>query len=135
MTRSTDRRSLLAGAGGAILMAATATRPALAGGIRGTVEFEGGAAIPEGRLVVTLEDRNPTKDAQAGKAAQARVDMDSDGAATALEFDLPATGASAPQKGEIVVRLERADGWLLARGSSPLKQGEPVRITLFTAMY
>jgi hypothetical protein len=34
-----------------------------------------------------------------------------------------------------VVRLERADGWLLARGSARIEAGAPVEVTLNTVMY
>ena len=42
--------------------------------------------------------------------------------------------AGAPTQ-QIVARLEREDGWLLARGSAQIEPGAPVEITLFTVMY
>ncbi len=34
-----------------------------------------------------------------------------------------------------MARLERADGWLLARGSAPLNAGSPVPVTLYAVTY
>jgi hypothetical protein len=34
-----------------------------------------------------------------------------------------------------VARLERADGWLVARGSAELEAGSPVSVTLNAVMY
>lgn len=132
MTRTTDRRVLLASAGGAAFLAATTGLSSASGGLQGTVEFEGGAKIPEGRLVVSLD----IPDLATGtRAAQPRLDMTSDGAAKVLGFTLPARSDAIGQGGEIVATLERADGWLLARGSASVAAKEPLRITLYKVMY
>jgi hypothetical protein len=36
---------------------------------------------------------------------------------------------------QIVARLERADGWLVARGSARFEAGSPVYVTLSAVMY
>jgi hypothetical protein len=46
----------------------------------------------------------------------------------------PASSTSSPTL-RIVARLERADGWLLARGSAQLEAGAPVHVTLNVVMY
>ena len=45
----------------------------------------------------------------------------------AAPADAPAT--------QVVARLEREDGFLLARGSAALEPGAPTTITLYTVMY
>ena len=101
-------------------------------GIRGTITFEGGGRIPEGRLAIALDD--PATRESGKQATQAQIA--STGNAKELRFSLDLSdGTSLPPSTQIVVRLERADGWLLARGSTSLITGKPVEITLFTAMY
>jgi hypothetical protein len=103
--------------------------PAIAqdGAVCGTVTYEGGAAIPEGRLRITLE---ATAGADRGKRPAATAE--SDGSTREIPFTITAPSGAG---GTLVARLERADGWLLARGAAPLEDGAPVTITLNTVMY
>ncbi|MDQ1899509.1 hypothetical protein RAH32_03490 [Paracoccus sp. WLY502] len=96
--------------------------------IKITIDFEGGKAIPEGQLVVHLDD--PAGRHPARKAAE------SDGKATKMSLSLPmpaALNSTSPQ--QVVAELQRADGWLLARGSAQLESDAPVAITLYSVMY
>lgn len=121
MVRMTDRRALLLAAGGGLAAAASAGF-AVGGEIRGVVEYEGGGPIPRGRLLIGQED--------AGDAPATRIDSDGKSASIAFSLVDGATGGR-----RVVVRLERADGWLLARGSATPEPGRPVTVTLYAAMY
>jgi len=103
---------------------------AQAADIGGTILFEGGAKIPEGRVAVFLEDSAATGVRGSGTR------LESTGAAKAIAFSLPGTDdITASRTLQVVARLEREDGWLLARGSAKVRAGGPVDITLFKAMY
>jgi hypothetical protein len=131
MKRLTDRRTVLMAAGAAAVAAAAGPAAAQSTDIRGAVTFEGGAAIPKGRLVIYLDD-TAVQDNAEGRAAKTRVD--SNGGSKAIEFSLSPPATASPTL-QVVARLERADGWLLARGSAPLAAGSPVNVTLNTVMY
>ena len=101
--------------------------------IRGEVTFEGGAVIPKGNLEIYLEDP-AVQDGAQRRAAETRVV--SEGGSASISFSLPAPAspaASLPLR--IVARLERADGWLVARGSEEVEEGSPVHVTLNPVMY
>ncbi|MBC9247632.1 hypothetical protein H4P12_13170 [Paracoccus sp. 11-3] len=135
MSRLTDRRAILLAAGTAALVATTGTVAAQAADIRGVVEFEGGTAIPEGKIEVYLDDpaTGPaTGDTARGQASKAQ--LASDGGMKAVEFSLPVDPAGQSSQ-QIVAQLLREDGWLLARGSAEVKAGAPAKITLYTVMY
>jgi hypothetical protein len=128
MKRPTDRRTVLMAAGAAAVAAAAGSVAAQSTDIRGAVTFEGGAVIPDGHLEIYLEDNARRR------AAETRIK--SDGKSKAIEFSLspPASSTASPTL-QIVARLERADGWLLARGSAQFEAGSPVYVTLNTVMY
>ncbi|ETX14161.1 hypothetical protein OCH239_04745 [Roseivivax halodurans JCM 10272] len=122
MARSIDRRTfLIAGIAAAALLAA-APGMTSSGDVRGTVTYAGGEVIPEGRLVIATDGDGPVTPAL----------VSSDGKSTEIAFEMP---ADMPSTGQIVARLERADGWLLARGSASVEAGGAVTIELFEAMY
>jgi uncharacterized lipoprotein YbaY len=101
--------------------------------IRGSVTFEGGAIIPEGHLEIYLED-SAIQDTTRRRVAKTRVK--SDGRMKAITFNLsPPASATASPTLQIVARLERADGWLVARGSVQLAATSPVYVTLNAVMY
>lgn len=128
----TDRRAVLMAAGTAAAAAVAGTVAAQAGDIRGTIEYEGGIEIPKGRLVVTVEGRAEASTARPASEAQ----VQSDGKLKKMQFTVPSAAKSFVSPAtEIVARLEREDGWLLARGSAPFADGAPVEIVLYTAMY
>ena len=129
----TSRRTVLLTAGVAALAASAGPGAAQSTDIRGTVAFAGGGAIPAGRLAIYLEDP-AIEDGARRRVAETRVD--SDGGARTLAFSLPrpASSAASPML-RIVARLERADGWLLARGSARFAAGSPVDVTLDEVMY
>lgn len=130
MKRLTHRRTIL-------LAAATAAIAASAGAdtphptqIEVAVTFEGGGTIPKGELVVYLDG------AVSGSAEDARANAQSDGGSrqmnVLISLPLPADG---PLPRQVVARLQRADGWLIARGSTQVQAGAPATITLHTVMY
>ena len=133
MKRMTDRRTVLMSAGAAAVAVAAGPAAAQSTDIRGTVTFEGGKAIPEGFLEIYLEDTGIEDNARR-RLAKTRVE--SDGGSRAIEFALsaPASPTASPTL-QIVARLERADGWLLARGSAQVEAGAPVYVTLNAVMY
>lgn len=133
MKRPTNRRTVLMAAGAAAVAAATGTAAAQSPDIRGAVTFKGGVAIPEGQLEIYLEDPAIQDKAQR-RTAKTRVK--SDGGSKRIEFSLPWTASAAASPTlQIVARLERADGWLVARGSAPFETGSPIHVTLKTVMY
>lgn len=131
MSRLTDRRAILFAAGTAALAAATGAVAAQAADILGVIAFEGGTAIPEGKIEVYLD--SPAT-GEAARVQASKAQLASDGGMKAVEFSLPA-GASVSQPQQVVAQLLREDGWLLARGSAEVKAGAAVEITLYTVMY
>jgi hypothetical protein len=133
MKGAPDRRTLLMTAGAAAVVAAAWPVAAQSTDIRGAVTFEGGAAIPEGHLDIYLEDPAVAENAQR-RTAGTRIP--SDGGSKAIAFSLSPTASPSPSPTlRIVARLERADGWLVARGSTSVASGSPVTVTLNTVMY
>jgi uncharacterized lipoprotein YbaY len=133
MKRPTGRRTILLTVGAAAVAAVAGAVAAQSTDIRGTVTFEGGAVIPEGHLEIYLDDPSIQDNARR-RASETRIK--SDGGSTAIAFSLPPpAGATASPRLRIVARLERADGWLVARGSAQLEAGSPVHVTLNTVMY
>lgn len=130
MTCRADRRTVLLLIGTAAVATVAGTAPAQAGDISGTVEFEGGALIPKGEIAIHIEDATYQEDAPP-RAAGMRVR--SDGKSKSVGFSFPPSMAS--PEARIVARLERADGWLLARGSARLEVGSAVTLVLRTVMY
>lgn len=102
-------------------------------GLRGSVNFVGDTAIPAGQIAITLED---TANRDSVRLAPVEAALDSNGKSTIIPFaiEMPAT-VRASRTLQIVARLERADGWLLARGSAPYTPGTPIEVTLNPAMY
>lgn len=133
MKRPTKRRAVLMAAGAAAIAATTGPVAAQAADIRGAVTFEGGAAIPEGHLEIYLNDPASQGNAQR-RAAQARVRSDGKSQTIPFSLPLPASSLASPTL-QVVARLERADGWLIARGSAPFMAGSPVHVTLNAVMY
>lgn len=128
----TDRRAVLMAAGTAAAAAVAGTVAAQSSDISGTIEYEGGTEIPKGRLVVTVEAPGLASTARPASEAQ----VQSDGKLKKLQFTVPSAARfSASPATEIIARLEREDGWLLARGSASFADGAPVEIVLYTAMY
>lgn len=130
--RPTDRRTVLMTAGAAAVAAAAGPVAAQSTDIRGAVAFEGGGAIPAGHLEVYLED--PAVE-DGARRRLAETSVESEGGARTIDFSLRHTGSSPAPALRIVARLERADGWLVARGSARAEAGSPVRVTLHPAIY
>ena len=133
MKRPTDRRTVLMAAGAAAVVAAAGSVGAQSTDIRGAVTFEGRAVIPEGHLEIYLEDP-AIQDSARSNAAKTRIKSDGGSKAIAFSLSPPARLTASPTL-QIVARLERADGWLLARGSAQFEAGSPVYVTLNTVMY
>jgi uncharacterized lipoprotein YbaY len=133
MKRPTDRRTLLMTAGAAVVAAAAGPVAAQSTDIRGAVTFEGGAIIPKGHLEIYLEDPAIQDDTRR-RAAKTRVKSDGGSKAIAFSLSPPASSTASPTL-RIVARLERADGWLVARGSTQFEGGSPVHVTLNPVMY
>jgi uncharacterized lipoprotein YbaY len=133
MRRPPDCRTVLLTVGVAAVTAAVGPVAAQSPDIRGAVMFEDGAIIPKGYLEIYLED--PATDDNARRRA-AKTRIKSDGGSKAIAFSLPSpTSATASPTLQIIARLERADGWLIARGSTRFDAGSPVNLTLNVVMY
>ena len=133
MKRRTDRRSVLMTAGAAAVAAAAGPVAAQSTDIRGTVTLEGGATIPEGHLEIYLEDP-AIQDNARRRVAKTRINSDGGSKKIAFSLSPPASSTASPTL-RIVARLERADGWLVARGSALFEAGLPVYVTLNAVMY
>jgi uncharacterized lipoprotein YbaY len=131
--RSTDRRVILMAVGAAAVSAVAGPVVARSTEIGGAVTFEGGAMIPAGQLEITLDD--PAIQDRARRRAT-RTRIESVGTSRVIAFSLftPA-GSNASPTGRIVARLERADGWLVARGSAHIEVGSPVHVMLNAVLY
>lgn len=133
MKRPADRRAVLMIVGAAAVAAVAGSVAAQSTDVRGAVTFESGAIIPEGHLEIYLEDR-AVRDIAQRRMAETRIK--SDGGAKTIAFSLPLhKRSSASPTLRIVARLERADGWLIARGNTQFKAGEPINLTLNTVIY
>ncbi|MDQ0321715.1 putative lipoprotein YbaY [Pararhizobium capsulatum DSM 1112] len=133
MKRPTDCRTMLMTVGVAAVAAVAGSAAAQSTDIRGSIVFENGAVIPQGHVEIYLEDP-AVQDSAHRRTAEKR--LQSDGGSKTIAFSLtPPASSGASQTLRIVARLERADGWLVARGSTQLQPGEPVTLTLNTVMY
>lgn len=133
MKKSTDRRTVLIAAGTVAVAAVAGPAAADSTDIRGTVIFDGPANIPEGQLEIYLEDP-----AIADKTLRriATVRIASGGQSKAVAFSLaPPAGLAPTPTQRVVARLQCADGWLLARGSTRLSTGSPVQVNLSPVIY
>lgn len=128
MQHPTNRRSVLLAA-----VAVVGAVSAQAATISGTVEFEGGATVPKGEIEIYVDDPAATDDARQ-RPAETRIE--SDGGSRAIDFTLASpTSLTASPGIQVIARLERPDGWLLARGSAQVEDGSALYIVLHTVMY
>jgi uncharacterized lipoprotein YbaY len=133
MKRPAGRRAVLIAAGTAAIAAAAGPVVAQSADVRGTVVFAGGAAIPEGLIEIYLEDP-AVPDKARRRAAETRIACDGKSKAVAFSLAPPAGLAASPTR-RIVARLERADGWLLARGSAQAGDNSPALVALSAVLY
>ncbi|WP_299740823.1 hypothetical protein [uncultured Roseobacter sp.] len=133
MKSAINRRTLFVAAGSAVVAMTAGGASAQSGDMRGAVEFAGGKVIPKGQIEISLEDPSVQ---EKGYFSDIKTRVKSDGGSEKIAFALavPAGAAASPTL-QVVARLERDDGWLLARGSTKAEAGAPVSITLNTAMY
>jgi uncharacterized lipoprotein YbaY len=133
MKRPTDRRTVLVAGGAAAIAVAAGRAAAQPSDIRGVITFAAGAAIPKGRIEIYLEDL-AVQDSAQRRVAETQVE--SDGMLDEIAFSFPESAAlTASPTLQIVARLERADGWLVARGSAKFDAGSTAAVTLKEAIY
>ncbi|MEM7710444.1 MAG: hypothetical protein AAF264_06780 [Pseudomonadota bacterium] len=114
----------------AVGLTAASLGSALAEGVSGTINYANGMPIPKGRIFLRVEDTTMSEPAPWTALAHG-------GPARALAFalDTPARQTAMPTP-QVVVRLERPDGWLIARGSAVVKEdGREVRVILYPVAY
>lgn len=133
MKRPTDRRAVLMTVGAAAVAVVAGSVAAQSTDVRGAVTFESGVVIPEGHLEIYLEDP-AVRDSAQRRTTETHIKSDGEAKTIAFSLPLPERSSASPTQ-RIVARLERADGWLVARGSTQFKAGEPVNLTLNTVMY
>ena len=127
------RRTLMLGVG-AVLMARQAhSEPSP--DIQVILTFEGGNQIPKGSIDIMLEDP-----AMADKTARQNMTwrVTSTGKDRKIAVPVPVSSPAARTgsgTAQIVARMTRADGWLLARGSARFQADQPIEITLHQVMY
>lgn len=128
-----DRRTILLAIGASAMITITEATATQSPEIRGTIEFESGKPIPQGQIKITLKD-TAIKKSSGNRAAEMQIT--SDGKSRAIDFSIPRPeNLRASSTSTIVARLERTDGWLLARGSTELNPDAPTDIMLYTVMY
>jgi hypothetical protein len=132
MKRPTNRRTVMMAMGAAAIAAAAGQAAGQPTNIYGAITFEGGAPIPEGALEIYLEDP-AIQDSARGRAAETHIK--SGGGSKVVSFSLAPPASSTSSTLRIVARLERSDGWLIARGSAQVDAGSPVHVTLSAVMY
>ncbi len=133
MTPRINRRALLATAGSMAVAVIAGTAQTQSRYMYGALVLEGGKSIPEGQIEIYLEDPSGR---DGGSLDDLKTHIKSDGKLQKIAFSLalPASAATPPNL-QIVARLERDDGWLLARGSAQVETGLPVSITIHRVMY
>ncbi|WP_298961502.1 hypothetical protein [uncultured Roseibium sp.] len=131
MKHSINRRTMLTIVAGASLCANLQVTAARTRTIDGTLRYRDKKIIPKGQVEVFLKGSDANADPDTVKTL-----LTSDGSSQYITFslELPA-GTQISKVSQIVARLEREDGWLLARGSASLTVQTPVNITLNTVMY
>lgn len=95
--------------------------------------IRGQRGYPEGHVEIYLEDP-AIQDKARRRGTQTRIKSDGRSKSIAFTLSLPASTTASPTR-RIVARLERADGWLVARGSTQLEAGTPVYLTLNAVIY
>ncbi|UWR42398.1 hypothetical protein K4F84_12580 [Phaeobacter inhibens] len=132
MPHHPHRRTLLLGAAGFALTALTYRAKAQSEVVQGRLIFAENAKIPKGRIILSLSD--PGQPGTSDPALE--FDLISTGRAKRIDFTLSSAALSALSPTlRVVARLERADGWLIARGSTKMPTGSPIHITLNKVMY
>ena len=102
--------------------------------ITGTITYAGNEAIPKGQIKVFLKDSETQSKSQV-TASQTQLISTGKAKALAYTFAIPVK-TTAAQVLLIEVRLERADGWLLARGSEKVRgMRDPTDVMLYKVMY
>ncbi|WP_405117430.1 hypothetical protein L0Z64_05705 [Phaeobacter sp. BS23] len=126
MPHHPHRRTLLLGAAGFALTALTYRAKAQSEVVQGRLIFAGDAKIPKGRITIFLSSLG-----QPGTSDPAlEFDLISTGRAKRIDFTLSSAALSALSPTlQVVARLERADGWLIARGSTKLPEQAPRSIS------
>ena len=134
MRHPINRRMTLIAASAAVVLAITGTLTAQPEEMQGVLQYETGLPIPKGQVEIHVEYPTVQTTTQQGPA---QMQLESRGKDKAITFPLPpsATLGIDSDTVQIVARLEREDGWLLARGATSLRAGQPVSITLNTVMY
>lgn len=128
-----NRRTLLIAAGSAVVAVFARTVSAQSQVVRGAVTYTSGEVIPKGQINIQIAEPSIQDGARQGSV---ETKVNSDGKSETISFSLVLPSRlTSSHKMEVVAHLERDDGWLLARGSAPLALGDPVSITLYTAMY
>lgn len=128
-----NRRTLLIAAGSAVVAVFARTVSAQSQVVRGAVTYTSGEIIPKGQINIQIAGSS-IQDSQQHGEVETKVNSDGKSETISFSLVLPSRLTSS-HKMEVVAHLARDDGWLLARGSAPLAIGEPVSITLYTAMY
>jgi len=102
--------------------------------ISGTITYAGNEAIPKGQIKIFLKDSNTQSKSQV-TTSQTRLISTGKAKTLAYTFAIP-TKATSSQVQLIEVRLERADGLLLARGSEKVRgMKNPTDVMLYKVMY
>ncbi|MFI0844238.1 YbaY family lipoprotein [Mesorhizobium sp. IMUNJ 23232] len=119
MAVAINRRLALAGIGAAIVVASAAgTAPEASGSektmrLTGTVSYAEKGLLPAGVLKIRLEEQG-VADKKAKRIAEVEVKSSGQHDSIPFEMQVPRTELETAVRPGFTVRLERADGWLLA---------------------
>lgn len=100
-------------------------------GVSGTIAYVGDMPVPKGRILLRVEENSTS--AHGPWTALARGGDPDDTLAFVLD---PPQRPTASPKPRVVARLERQDGWLIARGSATVEaDGDGIRVVLYPVTY
>ncbi|EEA96930.1 hypothetical protein [Pseudovibrio sp. JE062] len=102
--------------------------------ISGTITYAGDEAIPKGQIKIFLKDSETQSKSQ---VSTSKTQLISTGKAKTLAYTFAMPSKTKDYQMQLIeVRLERADGWLLARGSEKVRGGETsTDVMLYKVMY
>jgi uncharacterized lipoprotein YbaY len=119
MAVAANRRLMLAGIGATVVLASTSGTASTALGsekmmhLSGTVSYAENGPMPAGILKIRLEEQG-VADKKAKNIAEVEVKSSGQHDSIPFEMQVPRTELETAVRPGFSVRLERADGWLLA---------------------
>ncbi|MDQ6437411.1 YbaY family lipoprotein [Mesorhizobium sp. LHD-90] len=141
MAVAANRRVMLAGVGSAAVLSLAGTVSAASGSektmhLSGTVSYAEKGPLPAGILKIRLEEQG-VMDRKAERIAEVEVKSGGQHNSVPFEMQVPRAALEKAVRPGFRVRLERADGWLLAinTGAKFYEGGQKVSLTVNPVIY